>query len=1148
MATTNLNTNSESIISSDLYEIFDFYDQLRAINVPDVNETAAIVGIFGYFEEIFSQTMQNTIITVAETTNETIPTRAKFSKNVISHALNLGINNINATPATMTMMIYLPISYLEQNFTELDSVSGRGKFILDKEIPIMVDGIEFHLDYDVIINRIRNADGKYVYTAMYDLFEPGTTIVKQLNPISQIYNPYITTIIQTKVSLINYVAFSARLHQVTYIPITQTILTSNSIENKTLTFDFDDQMAAFDVDVVENGKRTHLTPIYNGLLDYTVNDNNWCYYDYVSSNTIRIIFSRDAYMPKMNAEVTINIYLTEGASGNFTYNTVFRTSLTSEKYNNYGGMYALIYPLQNGMSAGGKDKKSVKDLKKIIPREASSRGAIINTNDLRNFFNSIDDSNASLFFKKKRDNPFERLYYAYMLMRKSGNVYPTNTINLKINQSDLHGYAGSNNLSITPGTIFYYYNHGVNSPNNFASVVPPQYYEPENEDITYKVTRNEDGDLVRVYEYISPFLITIDTDLISSYLLTIMNESKLFRFDSINTQSDLQFIATNMQWTRNYFYTTDDGEQVYDNKYTMTVSIAQNNSSEDYHLIKYHMNDNNEPIYDECRIKVYIVLYSDETNRTPYRYAEAELINYNEDSHTMDFRFTFETDDLMDLSNRINIKNVYNAKPEEFQKISTIPNSHGYMNKNTYAKLFILADFGTKIGDILDDETVVNAETQQIILYGDDGIGNRTEFEALIPTKDDIIDKFLKNEIYIDKNGQQVNVSYIMKSNPKYLSVVMQYNQDESQTTASILKYLRNNRYSDFVLNTLLADEDVIDVINSYNFEDVSRYTLCNVLSVEDGIDFYHDYSAIMRSDIIVSPVAYTNELGVQVYREVNRLDASGHPYVEYKPVYRTNADGAYYYIYTMKRIPVIKEGYLNSESLIQNFIYDLEERRRYIEECLYVLEDTFGIDFKFCNAFGPSNTFYYNIPTSNNYKSTVTVKKLNVYSSTVDEDDESAIVGKLNYGQTITIIKVNGQWGYIEEPYIGWVKLADTSKNNSFIDNVAVTLKFAMQLQPSADKYLAAAIVRDIKEYIEDINNINELHIPNIITLITNNYRDQLVYFEFLDVSNYGIQCQHLYLYETPADIADIVPEFINVELSEDGSYTPKIDITVFS
>ena len=65
-------------------------------------------------------------------------------------------------------------------------------------------------------------------------------------------------------------------------------------------------------------------------------------------------------------------------------------------------MYILVYPLLDGTSAGGKDKKSISDLKKIIPREASSRGAIINTTDLQNFFNSINDNSCKLYFSKKR--------------------------------------------------------------------------------------------------------------------------------------------------------------------------------------------------------------------------------------------------------------------------------------------------------------------------------------------------------------------------------------------------------------------------------------------------------------------------------------------------------------------------------------------------------------------------------------------------------------------------------------------------------------------------------------------------------------------------------------------------------------------------
>lgn len=1170
---TNTNTSSETILSSDIYEIADFYDQIRRDNIPDIDDTASMVGIFGYMNEMFSQTMQNTLIVVSETTNETIATRAKFSKNVIAHALNFGITDINAKPAVMTLMIYLPISYLENNFTELNTTTGKAKFILSSKVPICIDKFEFHLDYDVIISRTKNVNDQFVYTAMYDLFETGTTNVKQYNPLSDIYNPYITTIFQANINNVDYVAFSARLHQVRYITINKNILTQNSIENKTITFEFDDQLASFDVDVVENGKVMHLTPIYNGLLDYTIENKLWCYYEYINSNTIRILFSKDSYVPPLNSEVIINVYLSDGASGNFTYNQPFRTPLICEEYNNYNGMYALIYPLLNGVSGGGKDKKSIADLKKIIPREASSRGAIINTTDLQNFFNSINDTECKLFFKKKRDNPFERIYYAYMLMKKNGNVYPTNTINLKIKQSDFVGHSGNNNLSINPGTIFYYYNHGSDEENDYATLTPPEYIDPDNDDITYPVTKNKDGDYVRVYEYISPFLITIDDDLITSYLLTIMNENKTFKFDSINTASDLQFVATNMQWIRNFYYTGEDkSESIYDNRYTMTVDIAQNNMI-NYGLIKSHIDADGNTIFDDVRVKMYIVFYSDDTATIPYRYAEAQIAGYDSSRYIYTFKFTFETDDLMDLNNRINIKGVYNAKPEDLQILSQTQNAHGYMNKNTYAKIYILADFGTKPGDIINN-TLINETTAEAIIYGEDGIGNRTEIESIIPSKQDVIDQFLNNDIYINIDNSQLNVVSIIKSKPTYLNEVKRYNGDDKETSTAILRYLRNNKNSDFVQNVLLEDRDVKSVIESYLYEDLSRYTLCNVMSVDGGIDFYHDYSSMMRSDAAVKRIPKLDDDGNQLYKEIKRrscdltpqlnddltpkLDSNGNQlydeinekqYSELVPLYLTNDDGVPYYNYTLTRLPVIKSGYLNSEELIQDFIYELEERRKYISECLHVLEDTFDIDFKFVNTFGPSKTFYYRIPSSQNYKAIISVKELNVYSTTVNELDETAVIGKLKLGQQITILKTKGQWGKISlsSDVEGWIKLSDTIRKTNFVDNVAVHLKFALEAQTSADRGIGDGIAQDIKEYIEDINEINELHIPNIITLITNNYREQLVYFEFLDVNNYGSSCQHLYLYERDKDIADIAPEFINVATSEDNKFQPMIDIIVY-
>ena len=229
----------------------------------------------------------------------------------------------------------------------------------------------------------------------------------------------------------------------------------------------------------------------------------------------------------------------------------------------------------------------------------------------------------------------------------------------------------------------------------------------------------------------------------------------------------------------------------------------------------------------------------------------------------------------------------------------------------------------------------------------------------------------------------------------------------------------------------------------------------------------------------------------------------------------------------------------------MEDFIYDLEERRKYINECLYVLEDTFGIDLKFFNTFGPSKRFYYSIPDATSYKVKVIIDELNVYSNTSDEDDTSKIVGTIDFGDEVMITKIKGQWGKITTPFEGWIKLSSTTRLVNYIDNVGLNMRFALEALTSADKYITANIINDVKEYIEDINTVNELHIPNIVTLITNHYREQLVYFEFLDVNGYGPACQHLYLDESKS--VDVCPEFLNIAMTDDDKEEPQISIAVY-
>ena len=82
--------------------------------------------------------------------------------------------------------------------------------------------------------------------------------------------------------------------------------------------------------------------------------------------------------------------------------------------------------------------------------------------------------------------------------------------------------------------------------------------------------------------------------------------------------------------------------------------------------------------------------------------------------------------------------------------------------------------------------------------------------------------------------------------------------------------------------------------------------------------------------------------------------------------------------------------------------------------------------------------------------------------------------------------------------------------------------------------------IIADIKTYIEDINSIQSLHMPNLITEITNKYREYLVYFEFIDMNGYGPSVQHLYSMAMPETL--VIPEFLNINTLPDG--TPDITI----
>ena len=212
-------------------------------------------------------------------------------------------------------------------------------------------------------------------------------------------------------------------------------------------------------------------------------------------------------------------------------------------------------------------------------------------------------------------------------------------------------------------------------------------------------------------------------------------------------------------------------------------------------------------------------------------------------------------------------------------------------------------------------------------------------------------------------------------------------------------------------------------------------YTLSNSYTVMDGIDFFYDYS-----DIINSTIVYDND------------------------------DRAYFRI---KGVPVVKYDYFENEDKVNYFCNELVKRKTYIDYAVEVLEDAFGMDFKFFNTYGPS-------------------------------------------------------------------KLFTTDNSIDYLNRTCLSLTFRLKLKPNYDTNIINDMINDIKTYIENINEINSLHIPNLITEITNTYKDSIVFFEFLDMNGYGPSVQHLYSMDMPDEV--ITPEFLNVAALPDG--TPDINI----
>lgn len=631
MATTTNNNFDPSI-----YNIQETMNDIAKRYVPNESEDTLALGIFGYIQDIASLQIQNDIIINSELGNELWPSRAKYEKNVIAHSIIQNITDINAKPAILQV-------YLGFEEDKIDGLFINDGFTIDKEYTFMIGNFEFHLEYDIILQRtFIPASGQYIYSARYNM--------NRINTLSSITNPYTETPYNQLDNGKRMIYIPCQIMQVTHITEHRKIITSSSVDNKTFEFEFEDQLADFEVAVTERGTTTYLTPIFDG----SAIENNveyYCYYSYIDAHTIRVRFDSLSYLPTLNADVEVFIKTTKGAEGNFDrdINKYIQLSLTSETYD-YKNLPVNILTGPN--SYGGEDRKTVQELRRLLPKEALSRGSITTVKDLQNYFNTmiLDSDKVKIEIMKKISNDFEkRSYYAYLLMKDEyDNIIPTNTINIEVPYSafDTHD---NRKYVIKPGSCIVYEN-GIG-----------HIYDKDSEKLQTMLL-NDTENLI----YTIPFMLVVTADpLYVSYYLSIMNYPAYLTFDYINQNSSMQFICTHVTWTRKFL---TDGDTYY---LDMALAESMNDGSSIVTL------DNEGNIVDS-RMKVAMVIYNEDL-ADPYRYAIGNIVSVDSNYNV---QFKLKTSDLINDDNKIRIEDVYIPKSNA--------KDYGYFTGHVTVKLYVL--------------------------------------------------------------------------------------------------------------------------------------------------------------------------------------------------------------------------------------------------------------------------------------------------------------------------------------------------------------------------------------------------------------------------------------------------------------------------
>jgi hypothetical protein len=664
-------TTNEWDISTDIYDIVKSVDNLKRNYIPDQDETTLAMGIFGFISDTESKKIQTSIMMTGEYGNEMFPTRANLTKNVLVHAMYNNIQDINAVPARMVLNIGIKV-------TDFEKYAINNQFFIDCTQPIFLDEYEFHVDYDIVINRYEgDEEGEYLYSAHY--------LLEDKNRISNIVEPYLNQPFKIKIDNDYFIVFQTSVGQYTIEDTYDKLVSDSIIQNKTFVFTIADQLVDFDVYVTDNdtGIETRIQPFL--YTSSTGNVENYCWYLYVNENTIRIMFDQKSYLPGLNCDIHIKAYTTMGSDGNFSYRKVDEYSegmyldLSSEKYN-YKNIS--IYAVATTDSEHGTDRKDKEELQNLIPKAALSRGAITSETDVSNYFDMINTPENRLVMSKKNDNQLSRIWYGHFLLKDvENNIIPTNTIPIHVNTRLGYMVRNQDGRWVLPAGTIIKYNDTTRMGEVIDETDVPDIYD-------------DDAYFGTDYYYMTIFNCILNPNpLYAAFYMSVIDRINFFVFNWVNESSRMQFVTTMNEFKRNLL----SDQSLYKFTFKMAQSIKEDMGlykTETYTEITSDGQEVQSTLITN-NMKVIILLYN--SANEPYRWKECELVDYDSSKYISSWKVDLETDNALDARNNLKILDL-----REYGSATNV--NYGYFPPTAKAKIYTLAKFDTQYGRYDFDE------------------------------------------------------------------------------------------------------------------------------------------------------------------------------------------------------------------------------------------------------------------------------------------------------------------------------------------------------------------------------------------------------------------------------------------------------------